>query len=70
MTLTEARKEIYRWRLEHEDPEMLKLAHPWKEVGDLMEAGRSAEEVLDVLGHRQHRTLGKMIGKIDLNQPR
>ena len=70
MTLTEARKEIYRWRLEHEDPEMLKLVQPWKEVGDTMEAGRSAEEVLYVLVHRQHRTLGKMIEKIDLKHPR
>ena len=25
--------------------------------------------VLDVLGHRQHRALGKMIEKIDLKQP-
>ena len=70
MTLTEARKEIYRWLLEHEDPEMLKLAQPWKEVGDLMAAGLSAEEVLDVLVHRQHRALGKMIEKIDLKHPR
>ena len=68
MTLTESRKEIYRWRLEHEDLEMLKLAQPWKAVGDMMEAGRSAEEVFDVLVHRQQRALGKMIEKIDLKQ--
>ena len=35
-----------------------------------MEAGLSAEEVLDVLGHRQHRALGKIIEKIDRKQPR
>lgn len=65
MNLTQARNEIYEQLCEEGETQ---LAEAWKEVGDMMEAGLSAEEVMDVLVHRQHRALGKVIERVSLKE--
>ena len=65
MDLTQARNEIYEQLCEEGETE---LAESWKEVGNMMEAGLSGEEVMDVLVHRQHRALGKAIEKVNLKE--
>ena len=52
MTLIDAQNEIYQSLLEEGETE---LAEAWKEVGDMMQGGLSAEEVLYVLQRRQHK---------------
>ena len=54
---------MYQWLLEHDDPEMRNLAEDWKEVGKMMEAGLSGDEVLTVIHRRAHRGSGAVIAK-------
>ena len=61
MNQSEAREEIHQWLRDHDDPEMQELAESWKEVGDMMEAGLSAEEVLWIIHKRAHKGSGKAI---------
>ena len=61
MNLTEAREEMYQWLLEHDDPEMRKLAESWKEVGKMMEAGLSGDDILAVIHRRAHRELSTAV---------
>ena len=65
MDLTQARNEIYEQLCAEGETE---LAEAWKEVGNMMEAGLSGEEVMDVLVHRRHRALGKAIEKFNLKE--
>ena len=63
MNLTEAREEIHEWLREHDDPEMRELAEHWKEVGNMMEAGLSGDDVLAVIHRRAHRGSGAAVAK-------
>ena len=63
MNLTEAREEIYQWLLEHDDPEMRQLAEDWKEIGKMMEAGLSGDDILTVIHRRAHRGSGALVAK-------
>ena len=65
MTLIDAQNEIYQSLLEEDETE---LAEAWKEVGDMMQGGLSAEEVLDVLQRRQHKACGKALENINLKE--
>ena len=57
MTLIDAQNEIYQSLLEEGETE---LAEAWKEVGDMMQGGLSAEEVLSVL-QRHNTRYGKAL---------
>ena len=63
MNLTQARNEIHQLLLSQGETE---LADSWKEVGDMMQGGLSAEEVVDVLQRRQGRALVNLLEKINL----
>ena len=65
MTLIDAQNEIYQSLLEEGETE---LAEAWKEVGDMMQGGLSAEEVLYVLQRRQHKAYGKALENINLKE--
>ena len=65
MTLIDAQNEIYQSLLEEGETE---LAEAWKEVGDMMQGGLDAEEVLSVLQRRQHKALGKALENINLKE--
>lgn len=58
MNLTEAREEIHQWLLDEGETD---LAEAWKEVGDMMQGGLSAEEVLLILQRRKHKAFSKAL---------